>query len=385
MNLLDELLNAVADLLAQSGVHVGIGTLRAIVFALVGVIALQLVIGVVRTAVNTGGAVFGFARTQVEGKFWQDAGKLTTFISFALLVIAYGLYGRQQSRPLTQALRSMAEDRLTEILPLTVLTQVALLCGFWIVFGVVARVPRQTLLEPFWIVLALVACMSVAIAGSVGVLLITRGDVASALFLTAATLAVGCGVILIVAKTQQRRADADGRDPGGTGPEQTQGHIAVLVLCTLLGSALTALYSGVARTPSVDGLLRFDFALLAAMVLIACYRFRAYMDDAEVPSALPHLIDFSLALSACAIALTKARDAEVTLGGVPPWVIVVGPPLIIAAMIFAVHLRRHLPAIPNWRTCLVVALVGGLLVGPAQYALASELVPVVQWLPLPRL
>ncbi|MGW7426996.1 hypothetical protein ACWGJB_44645 [Streptomyces sp. NPDC054813] len=135
----------------------------------------------------------------------------------------------------------------------------------------------------------------------------------------------------------------------------------------------------------MDGLVRFDMALLAAMVLFTCYRFRAYMEHSEVPSALPHLIDFSLAVSACAIALTKARDAEVTLGNIPPWVIVVGPPLIIAGMIVMVHLRRHLPAVPNSGICLAVALTGGLLVGPVQVVLASELLPVVQWLPLPRL
>ena len=88
--------------------------------------------------------------------------------------------------------------------------------------------------------------------------------------------------------------------------------------------------------------------------------------------AISHLIDFSLAVSACAIALTSQPGSEVTLGGVRRWS---SPPARRSRWrndLF-VHLRRSRQDTPRWRTCLILAVVAGLLVGPLKFVLAAPI------------
>ncbi|MGW4201618.1 hypothetical protein [Streptomyces sp. NPDC004726] len=355
--------------------------MRIILLAFAAVIAIQLAISAVRTVTRTGRAVVAFSRTQIENKFWRDSGKLATFVSFALLAIAYGLYGQDQSKPLPDALKSLGKEWLTQVIPLAIVTQMVLLCGFWIMFGLLARVPARTLLEPFQILLGFVVGMALAVAVSVGVLRLTDGNAENALLFAGVTMMATCGYIMVMVKVSANQ------------PTSRQSAVLPLVLAlsglallfTLLGSVLTAVYLATTGTPSVQGLLGVGFTVLSVVVILSCYGFRGYLDNTTVPPAVPYLIDFSLAVSACAIALARSTEAQVTLGGLPPWVVVVGPPLIIAAVILLVNLRQHLPSTANWQICLAAAFVVGLLAGPAQQLLAAQLLPVVQLLPLPQL
>ncbi|MCJ1676408.1 hypothetical protein MTF65_03385 [Streptomyces sp. APSN-46.1] len=381
MSQFDELLGACVELLAQGGLHISVDTLRVIILVLIGVIVVRLAVGAARAAVTAGSAVVSFTRTQIESKFWRDPGKLSTVISFVLFGLAYGLYGQEQSRPLSDALTALGTERLTQVVTLAILTHVVLLVVFWITFGLLSRTPWRALVEPFKILLGLVVGLSMAIAASVGVLLLTGDDAENAVLFVGLTMMAGCAYVLLGVKVSARLAGRQGR-PGAAAV--VMAFVGLLLLFTLVGSVLSGVYAAAADEPSVEGLLGFDLTLLSVVVLFACFRFRAFMDAAAVPPAVPHLIDLSLAVAACAIALARSTEAKVTLGTVPPWVVVVGPPLITAAVVYLANLRRHLPSTPNRHLCLTVALAVGLLAGPAQPVLADALAPVVELLPLPR-
>ncbi|GAA1274176.1 hypothetical protein GCM10009665_72190 [Kitasatospora nipponensis] len=377
MQKLDDFLGALSGLLAQCGVRVGPDTLRVIVLALAATVALRLSFGLARTVVEAGGSVLSFSRTQIENKFWRQAGKLTTVISFVLLALAYGLYGQDQSRPIGAALLAMVHDRLAKVVPLAILTQVVLLCGLWIAFGLITRVPPRILVKPFLALLGFLGVMAGATADSAGVLLLTRGRPVPSLVLAGATMVVALPFLLLGAQLRAAR----------TGPAPVLNAVVVLIGSvigfSLAGAVLASVYAGVYRTTSVTGLLAFDTMVSSVLVLVACYRFRAYLGEAEVPEMLPRFIDFTLAVSAAAIAAARLADPKVTLPGVPPWVLTVGPPLAIAAMIFTAHLLRLGRGSGRWWLCLATALATSLLIGPARDLIGHQLAPLVELLPLP--
>lgn len=127
-----------------------------------------------------------------------------------------------------------------------------------------------------------------------------------------------------------------------------------------------------------------DLIVVSVMFLVSCYRFRAdALNETAAPPALLHFIDLTAAISACAIALVGLPGSQVTFGAVPAWLVAVGPPLIVATMVFVLRILRRCGVTPRWAACVLAAGIAGLLVGPAKIVLAAILTPVVDLLPFP--
>jgi hypothetical protein len=73
----------------------------------------------------------------------------------------------------------------------------------------------------------------------------------------------------------------------------------------------------------------------------------------------PVVVVVMMALSACAIALSGLHHSPVTLGRVPVWLIAVGPPLVVALVVFATNLVRLRRCTTRWGACVLVAFVAG--------------------------
>ncbi|WP_344078550.1 hypothetical protein [Luedemannella helvata] len=109
---LDEFLDAVRELLANVGVDVSLGTVRALFWLVIGALALYLTYQVVSQVFKGVRAAGLFAKRQIDQKFWRDAGKLATVLSFLLLVVAYAFYGDEQERTLGQAVADLGREQL---------------------------------------------------------------------------------------------------------------------------------------------------------------------------------------------------------------------------------------------------------------------------------
>jgi hypothetical protein len=105
----------------------------------------------------------------------------------------------------------------------------------------------------------------------------------------------------------------------------------------------------------------------------------------EVPPALLPFIDLSMALSACAIVLSGFGQSAVTLGSVPVWVVAIGPPILVALLVFTANVLRLRSGTTRWGACVLAAVAAALLVWPAKEALHWLLRPLVELLPLPKL
>jgi hypothetical protein len=360
-----------------------------LVSSIIAIVALIMVIAligaIVHGTVSAVGAVASFARGQVKNKFWRDSGRLATLLSLVLLVLAYGFFGQEQPYSLGDALAEFGRERLLEVLPIAILTQVVLLCGFWLIYGRIFRVPRETLLEPFKSMLIAVVWIGLLSIGSVAVLLFTGDDPEAALFVLGASMTVGfLFILLALPRLAKMRAQAQGGPKPRFGPGML---IIVLFAFALLlvmpGSLFAFIYTGVSDDPTVPGMIAFVAVIVAVIMLIACYRFRAYIGQADVPPATGYFIDFSLAISALAVALVSQPGAEVYLGGLPAWLVAVAPALLVAAAVFVFNLLRLRSTTPRWALCLTVAVIAGLLVGPAKTVLAPALTPIADLFPLP--
>ncbi len=374
----DDFFTGLAELLQDAGIDVSAGLLRSIAVIALAVLAITLLINVGKGAVQVAKGSFqaakaavGFTRKQIDNKFWRDAGKLATAISFLLLVAAYGLFWEEQTRSLDEALLDLGRERLAEIVPTAILTQVVLLSAYWLLFGRLTSVPARTLLEPYRLFLGFAVVFAVLILASVVPFLLAGGD-AETLGMTVLGLITVFGLCVpLLAKATL--AAGEKAKQGKAKASITVAVVAMLMLTGLVATVVAAIYAAVARRPSVEGLVATDVAIMTVLLLITAYRFRAYIGDAQIPRAVPHLIDFSLAISACAIALVSLPGSQVTLGPVPPVVIAAGPALAVAVMIYVVHLRHSRAATPRWSACLAVAIVGGLLAGPLRFLLAEPI------------
>jgi hypothetical protein len=373
-------LQAISELLAGGGVNVSPETVGLILSVLAAIVAVQLAISAAKTSYAAVKAVTRYTRTQIQAKFWRDSGKLATLISLVLLVLAYGLYDQQQPVALGEAVLRLGRERLLEILPIAILTQTVLLCAFWLIYGRIFQVPRATLADPFKSLLTFLAGMAVFSAGSIVIFLIIGDDPETALVILGATMMVGFVYVFALTRFLKGR-----QKPGGKpGPAIVLlAVVPVLMLLAVFGSLFAAVYTGISDAPTVSGLIGFIAIVLAVIMLIACYQFRAYIGEAEVPPATGYFIDFSLAVSALAVALISQPGAEIRLGGVPPWVVVVVPALLVAAAVFVFNLLRLRSSTPRWALALIVAIVAGLLVGPAKAVLTPMLRPVSDLVPVP--
>jgi hypothetical protein len=146
---LDSIFAYVQVLLADLGLHVSTVVLK-IVAAVLALILLYTIVRYIIIGVIT---IVQFGKEQVEQKFWRDAGKTTTLISFILLVIAYAFYGQQQTRTVVQAATDLGKDQLDTVMPLAILTQWLLLLGFLALFGWLMQVPMRPLFHHATLVL----------------------------------------------------------------------------------------------------------------------------------------------------------------------------------------------------------------------------------------
>ncbi|GIH11600.1 hypothetical protein Rhe02_96670 [Rhizocola hellebori] len=354
--------------------------LRGIFLIALAGLAVAILIRAGQAAVQVGKAATGFVRKQVGNRFWRDAGKLASVISFVLLVLAYGLFWQKQTRTLDEALLDMGREHLAEIVPTAILTQVVLLSAYWFIFGRLTAVPTRTLLEPYRLVVGLAIAFAWLLLASVLPFVLAGGDSGTLGMAVLGLITVLGLCVPLLAKSVT--AASKRAQQGKARASIAVALVALLMLTSLVATTVAAVYAAVSSDPSVAGLVATDFAILTVLLLFTGYRFRAYIGQAEVPAAVPHLIDFSLAISACAIALISLPGSEVTLGGVPPVVIAAGPALAVAAMIYIVHLRRSPQHTPRWRVCLAVAIVAGLLVGPVKALLSAPIAAFASILPV---
>jgi hypothetical protein len=372
---LDEVFAALAGALQSAGLDVSVELVRAIVLIVLLLLAAYALIKAGQATLHVIRAVTAFSRRQIGNKFWQDAGKLSTIISFVLLLIAYGLYGHEQTKTFGQALIDLGREHLAEIVPTAILTQAILLCVYWIGLGLITGVSRRTLGEPFRLFLGFALAFAWLLLASVVPYLLAGGN-PSTLGMTILALITIFG---LAAPLLAKSATVIAKTPRAGLPLAI---VAILMLTTLVATTVAWAYAAFASEPTVSGLVFTDFAIMTVLLLFTCFRFRAYIGDAEVPKPIPHLIDFSLAISAGAIAVISLTTATVTLGGLPPVLIAAAPALTVAAMVYFIHLRKPEPSIPRWKACLTFAIIGGLLVGPTKLLLAAPIAAFADLLPV---
>lgn len=380
MSSLGDFFAELAEGLQVLGINVSAGVLQGIFFVILAAIAVSVLRSAGSTTIEAVKGATAFVRKQISNKFWRDAGKLATLISFLLLVIAYGFYGHEQTQTLGAALLDLGRERLAEIVPTAILTQVLLLCAYWLTFGWLTAVPARTLAEPFPLFLGFIVVFAWLLLASVVPFVLADGD-PSALGMAIIVMITVFGLAIPLFTKLVLRANKQSQQ-GRARPAIIVAVVALLMLTGLVATSVACAYAAMSPSPSVGGLVATDFAIMTVLLLFTCYKFRAYIGGAEVPSAIPHLIDFSLAISACAIALVSLPGSEVTLGGIPPVIIAAGPALVVAAMIFIIHLRRSQSGTPRWSACLAVAVVGGLLAGPLKALLTGPLAAFADLLPV---
>lgn len=411
----DDLLGLVQDLLADFGVNVSLLALRRVLWLLAGVLLLYGTAKLIKAILSFVESAYGFTRHQIQSRFWRETGKLSTVITFVLLVIAYAFYGEEQERTLPEALLSLAKERLAEVLPTAIVTQWVLLIGFWLLFGLLLGMPFVKLLWPLTAMFYLVVLTAYLVVFTPSLMASFSGGPGPpeiAVFALAVPL-IYLGYLLegperrVHVAGQQRELRAQQglperrRGPVGRllwGEESgaasrwlpPPGHLAAgagawLVLCSILVAVVYGFKALVgALPPTPDEVVRGELVVMTFLFLLSCLYFRVTAPaEQDLPPALFHFVDLSLALSACAVAVAGLPDSPVTLGPVPAWVVAVGPPLVVAALILGTHLRELRAETPRWGVCLGAGVAAALLVGPLRIVLTDVLLPYVRLLPLP--
>lgn len=383
---LDAFLSWVRDVLAMNGVDVEASVLHSLFWLIVASIAVFYGYKAVSAAVDAGFGAGKFVKDQIEQQFWTDPGKLRFVIGLLLLVVAYGFYGGDQSRPLGEALLDIGRGQVLALMPLAITTQWILLIAFWLLLGLVMGVPFAKLGKPIGetaLGLALIGAHLVLF--TLAVMALADGRVGEGLlwYLAFAVLVLP---LLIVGIRQQRAS--------GVRPKPHQSAPVMWLLFTLAMTLLSGLIFGIVaavqswgdRTMTLEDALRGDLVAVLVLTLLMGFRFRAdILSEAEAPEALLYFIDCSLALAAGVIAVLGAQQAPVTLGQVPTWLLALAPPLIVAVMIYLVRLRKLRADTPRWTACLVTGALAAFLVLPATALLTRLLQPMLPRVDLPFL
>jgi hypothetical protein len=338
------------------------------------------------------GGLWSFGRGQVEQRFWRDGGKLTTLLSLTVLVLAYALYGDEQSRPLAGALVDLAREKLLAVLPLAVLTQWVLLWLFWMLFGLLMKVPAAQLVQPAVIFNSLVVFSGLMVLFTLVFLGLARRDWGAAAGWYAVVFAANYLLIVIGNNPRNR--------PSGRGSWTLRWKVAprTVVLVTLL---FTVVFTVIAAAvwgfqasahrgvPSLTAALRGELIVMSVLFLLLCLGFKTLIlkDNPGTPKVLLDFIDLTTALSAVVIALAGLAQSPVKLGSTPVWVIAVGPPLLVAAAILLFNLvpRSARTEARRWGLCLAASVVVALLVVPGRAVLTEVLAPVAALIPWPDL
>ncbi|MFC6081237.1 hypothetical protein [Sphaerisporangium aureirubrum] len=415
MRYADDFLGAIQDLLGSFGLDVSLVVLRRIFWILAGVLLLYGAAKLIHSFLSAAGSVFGFARRRVQERFWRETDKMAPLISLLLLVIAYAFYGREQTRTLPEALLDLGKEQLASVLPLAIVTQWVLLCAFWLVFGLLLGVTRERLMYPLSSMLFLAVLTGYMILFTTALMGVFADgvQVAEAGVFALAVPLMYLGNVLDGPERRARharmreemRAEAglpevrrgaahrliwgSADRPGSRwlpppGP-MLGGVLAVFVMFALLTGVIYALKAfGEPRPPTVAEVVHAELVVTSLLFLLSCFYFRTVtLMELDPPPALFHFVDLSLALSACAVAVAGLPDSAVTLGPVPPWVVAMGPSLVVAALILGIHLREQRAGTPRWGICLAVSVAAAVLVWPAKIVLTEVLPPLIGLLPLP--
>lgn len=381
---LDGFFAEVAQALAVLGLDVDAALVGGLFWLLVAAIAIYVGYKVIAASVVVGAGIGRFTKDQIDQRFWQDPGKLRFVIGLVLLTVAYAFYGGDQPRPFGEALLDIGRGQILGVMPLAILTQWLLLMAFWIVLGLVMGVPLAKLGRPFAdTAIGVFVFGGELVLFTLAVMSAVEGAFASAAAWFLAFAAINLP-IAFAGRAALRRKGL---------PERP---VAVLwlaytgVLALLFGfvAACVALVYWVAGLgpPTQGGVVKVVLIVVLMIALIMCFRFRSdVLAEVDAPESLLFFIDFSLALATGVVAVIGVQQAPVTLGPVPSWLVAVGPPLIVAAMILLVHLRRLRESTPRWTACLVTGVLASFLVLPATAGLALVLSPVLPQVDLPFL
>ncbi|CAN3979363.1 hypothetical protein KPATCC21470_1987 [Kitasatospora purpeofusca] len=389
-----------------------------------GVIAMPVLLAVVLLGVQAG----AIARAVTSRDFWDDTGRLLGVAQLLLLVLAYAFGTGGQSRSFGAAVGDILSGQLPDLLPMAVATQWLLLSVLWLVVGASAGVRRADLTAPFDAVrgMALIAVFVVAFTAA----WMAPPSGAGPAGRLPAVVAVGAVLLLFgylsaVSRSHEQRpdilrrrreilehsfrrpGDVPGQTPsnrpeeafiaallarGQDRPVPPTGSIwlpapaLVLRLCllwaALLGvpaAAVTWIFStGHFPPPDLPGVLRVELAVLSVMVLMMVFSFRRNLDGRiRVSPAVPRLIDLSLLLSVGWLGLSGTWSSPVTLGPLPAWVVALGPPLVIAALVLLLGVLPHRRQTPRLALALAVAVAAGPFVLPLRSVLQHLLRGIV--------
>jgi hypothetical protein len=333
-------------------------------------IALKFVADIARDAAK-------FTKGQVDQRFWREPGKVRIVIGVVLLAVAYGFYGADQPRPLGEALLDLGRGQFLAVMPIAILTQWLLLIMFWLLFGRLAGVPLKELAKPIGTVASGTVAIALELAPfTLGALALIGGDLPIAAAGFGAMFALNLALALLTA-ARERRKPPEARDTRFW----VRNPLALTLLLTVLlsvlfvlvavlvaiGYAVYAYFSGAGpATLTPASVIRGEVIAVSVVFLLSCFRFRSdSLAEVDAPPAVLHFADLSLALSAALVAATGVAGSPVVLGAVPPWLIAVGPPLTVAAMVLGIYLTRMRDATPRWSVCLAVSVAAAFLVLPA--------------------
>jgi hypothetical protein len=351
-------------------------------------------------------------------EFWTNSGKAVPFATFLLLLIAYGFYGRHGTRPVAHALADIGRSYLPDLIPLSILTQWALLSLFWVVFGVLVGLPVRLLLAPFGYFLLGALNTPLVFAFTVVWMAFSHArTIAHYAVLALAVVAVwgAFGYLWTLAgSSPPGRADwKRNRDrarqyplPANAMWWQRRQRARLLVepapfsLLPPLGEVfryarlaalVSTLVAVIASAPYLTGLvhptvlpavLHTELVVICVSLLLMVGRFRnASFELDDVPKAMVGFVDLATTLSACLLAIVGLAGSVVTLGPVPPWLVAVAPPLLVAAVIFLASLLPERRETPRWNLCLVVSCAAAPLVLPVQLALSAAFAPAITIIP----
>ncbi|MGW2837762.1 hypothetical protein ACWCWD_08180 [Streptomyces sp. NPDC001493] len=390
-----------------------------------GVVVLPLIL----LALVVGTQARAIVRTLGSGDFWRDGTRLLAVLQFALLLLAYAFSAgprpghSTEAAEATEAAGHVLSGQLPDVLPLAVATQWALLTALWVLFGLLTGLGGSALAVPFETVRGMVLLAVLLLCFTAAWMAPPAGDgvlrrapsavaVLAVILLYGYLAAVNRERVLTSPTALRRRAeafeDAERRSPddpviaafrvhaqqarprpprpgGPWAPAPSVVFRLSLVWAVLLGvpaAVITWVYgTGRFDPPGLGAVVRFELLVLGVLQLIMLFSFRRSLDDrARVSPAVPRLIDLSLILSAGLLAATEAARTPVALGPVPGWLLMAGPALVVAGLVFVLGVLPHRHRTPRWGAAVAAAPVAAVLVLPLKAGLVVLLDPVIRLL-----
>lgn len=303
---------------------------------------------------------------------WPDIGRLSTLLTFVLFLFAYAFYGVEQSRSWWESVKDLGRDQLESVVPVAALTQFILLLIFWFLLGRLLGMRWSWLLEPLFdsvravgFVLGLLT-FTVALLGALngqsGYVVLGLAGLVAASYLLGVSINWRPSIARVLIGLL----------------------LQVLVYGTLAGIAAVIMRWMDRGLPGLGATLRIELIVCAIALLAFCYFFRlSATEQPTTPPMLFHFIDLSLVVSAAVIALVGLPGSSVTLGPVPAVLVAVGPSVIVAVVIFVVHLAQARRTTRNWERAMAVSVGASAVAVPVMLLVTAALVPLLGLLPLP--